>query len=92
MQKMFCKLEKVEIVWTGDKTGKDGKISPICQGETAAAGSGRKTLYDFGGVAEQVKSLKVGECVSLEVAVRAYNDALFLDIMKVEKGQVRKAA
>ena len=77
------KLKEVEITWTGKTTDKNDREQDIALGFTLSE-RGAPTQFNFGGVPDLVKSLKVGDKVNLEIVVQPGWNTLYTDIIKIE--------
>lgn len=91
MEKLFLRLNGVEITWRGVTERKDRKTGDIikrdeAQGKTVQGMGAKPFNYDFGGVPDVLKGLVVGEKVDLDVAIKPYNDAIYVDILRVSRG------
>ena len=90
MEKLFLRINGVKIEWQGETSRKDRKTGEIikreeAQGFTIGNGSGKPFHYDFGGAPAELKSLVVGETVDLDVAIKPYNDQIYVDIMRINR-------
>lgn len=90
LQKVFAKMEGLEIVWKGTTKKKDGKEVPACQAMVKSPQGHVQTMYLGGnGV---VTPLKLGDVIDAEVAIRAYGNALYLDLISTKPHFIAKGA
>ena len=79
--KIYAKMEDLEVTWTGLQKTKTGKEFDTCQ-VMSKSPDGRVAVIYLGG--KEAGKLRVGDKIDAQVAVRAFGERLFCDLMSFE--------
>lgn len=91
MEKLFLKIPGIEVTWRGEtvRTDREGKVIKRYQAQGFTVGSdGKPFHYEFGGQQAVLETLVKGEIVEADVAVKGFNDSVYVDILRFNRAQV----
>lgn len=90
MEKLFLKIPGIKVTWRGEteRTDREGKVIKRFQAQGFTVGSdGKPFHYEFGGQKALLETLVVDDVVEAEVAVKGFNDAVYVDILRFNRVQ-----
>lgn len=88
MEKLFLRIPGIMVTWRGEteRTDREGKVIKRYEAQGFTVGSNGKPFhYDFGGNKALLETLVKDEIVDAEVAVKGFNDAVYVDILRFNR-------